>query len=308
MSEGETKAKGPAISRDDPSEVEVRDYVVRIVAEVDAELRSDRWVILSNSQSGMVRLYAGALLWHCCELLADIHTSMEHGREMAMRLLYRAFHEAWLMGLYVQYGGLEATMAIEADMKASFQAQLDDAVRYDRALKKERKRAAKVRKHNEKIAEWNREHPELPRGVTSRSSPSRNASPSTLLCPFSIVLSTSRLRSSVFPTSCRVLNELGESLDDGDEHFGIVYTMGYRTMSSIGAHPNLEVIQSYFDSTRVTNFVRLERRVRTPSTADLVNQLTLQQVADLSFRVLGDIPGAAIPVTEEILARYLAVE
>jgi hypothetical protein len=101
------------------------------------------------------------------------------------------------------------------------------------------------------------------------------------------------------------LNELGESLADGNEHFGIVYIMGYRTMSSIGAHPNLEVIQSYFDSTRVTNFVRLERRARTPSAADLVNQLTLQQAAHPSFRVLGDIPGAVIPVTEEILARYL---
>ena len=80
MSGGETKAKRPATSRNDLSEDEVRDYVVRIVAEVDVELRSDRWVILTNSQGGMVRLYAGALLWHCCELLVDIHASMEHGQ------------------------------------------------------------------------------------------------------------------------------------------------------------------------------------------------------------------------------------
>ena len=225
---------------------------------------------------------------------------------MAMRLLYRAFHEAWLMGLYVQYGGLEATMAIEADMKASFQAQLDDAVRYDRALKKERKRAAKVREQNEKIAEWNTEHPELPPRNYLPIVPEPKRLPINLAMPILDRFVGIQAKKLSLPDVVSRLNELGESLDDGNEHFGIVYTMGYRTMSSIGPHPNLEVIQSYFDSTRVTNFVRLERRVRTPSAADLVNQLTLQQAAHLSFRVLGDIPGAVIPVTEEILARYLA--
>jgi hypothetical protein len=112
---------------DDPTGEEVSSYVRRLVDEVDTELRSDRWVIRSTSRSGYVRLCAGALLWRCCELLKDVHSAIENEREMATRILHRAFHEAWLVGLFVQYGGEDALTTIQADMVATYQAQANDA-------------------------------------------------------------------------------------------------------------------------------------------------------------------------------------
>lgn len=290
----------------DPSDEEVRQYVSGLIGEVDEELRSDRWVILVASVSGLVRLYAGALLWHCCELLRDIHDAIASEREMAMRILHRAFHEAWLMGLYVQYSGIEATMALESDMKASFQAQANEAALYDQVLATERQSAAQVRERNQQIEAWNRDHPNLvPRDLLPEiPEPSRVAI--NLAAPALERFADVEAKRLSLPDIISRLNTSAKSIGEGEEHFGIVYTMGYRTLSSIGPHPNLEVIQAYFDSTLPNNFVRLERQLRTPSAADLTRHVTLQCAAHLSERVLGPVEGANLSVTRQILSRYLS--
>jgi len=292
----------------DPTDQEVSEYVRSLVDEVDAELRSDRWVILTGTRSGIVRLYAGALLWHCCELLRDIHAAIEGEREMATRILHRAFHEAWMMGLYIQYGGEEAVKAVVADMKATHLAQKRDAADYNAQLKKERKEARRIRRVNKSTEQWNLEHPDLPPRSLLTEVPEPQRPPLDLSIPALDRFGEIEAHSLNVQEVTRRLNRLGKNIEvGGDEHFGVVYTVGYRTLSSIGPHPNLEVIESYVDPGVLGNFVRVESNVRTPSAADLARHLSLQQTAHLSYRVLHPVPGANLPVTLEILARYLSM-
>jgi len=293
----------------DLSHEEIAAYASRLQSEIDAELRSDRWVLLSEGP-GVIRIHTGAALWHGSELLQDVVSAVEAEREMALRIIGRALLEACLIGFYLHYGGLDAMEAIESDMKATLLAQQHEADRYDAALASEiksvRKWNRKVRKENPGRVKWNEG-----RSSTQDPLPLLSEKPEPKRPKINLDLSIQLGRFSetspgslTIPTVVHRINELAKEKAPGEQNFGVIYTIGFRTLSTIGPHTNLQVLQSYFPADWSRNFLRLQASILSPSYADTAENTSLALVALLAKFVLGDVPGASTPVTDEILRRF----
>ena len=97
---------------------ELSDGIARLVDEVDGEFATDRWAIVdARTDRAKWRLYDGAALRHYCRLLREMEIAARLDQEFSVRLLHRAHLEAWLTGLYIHYGGIEAVTRVAQDTR-----------------------------------------------------------------------------------------------------------------------------------------------------------------------------------------------
>jgi hypothetical protein len=226
----------------DLSTEEITQFVPRLVSEVDTHPRSDRWVLMPRGR-GAARLHTSAALWQACELLQDVVAMIANEREMALRILNRSLLEACLVGFYLHLGGLDALHALESDMKATLVTQQRDVSQYDAELRRELKSVRKhnktVRRDNEARAGWNRTRnndtqrlPMLER-TPEPTRPAVNLDLSSQLASFAGHTATSLK----LPTVVHRINELAKAKYPREQNFGVVYTIGFRTLSSIRTSP-----------------------------------------------------------------------
>jgi hypothetical protein len=150
-----------------PSSAQVGQGVIDLLGEVDEAFSSDRWAILdSGRQHATWLLYDGAALRHCCRLLYEIEVAAAAGLELLVRMLGRAHMEAWLVALYVHFGGYEALLKVAQDARHSLEGIELEARQFDEWLAAERtaarKSGRKVAKTNGGIAQWNEKNPDVP--------------------------------------------------------------------------------------------------------------------------------------------------
>ena len=236
---------------DEPQDNELSGLIAALVTEVDDALRSDVWVLL-DKPSVSVRVHAGGALWHCCVLLADLDLAGVAGREINLRLLARAHIEAWIVALFIHYGEIDALEKLAADLKRSFQVQHDEGIRYDKKLKNELRRIQKanqqIRKDNAGMSRWNEAHPEMPLKQLDPSFEQPHVRRSIWIYPRPISkMSGVTARSLPFTSIISELNRLAKAKAFGEENFDVIYIVAYRLLSAVGAHPTLEVFNSYID-------------------------------------------------------------
>lgn len=281
-------------------------FVDRLIEEVDGLLRTDAWVLMQN-ESGYVHALCGAALWHTCVLLKDLDTLAATRREMALRIVSRAHLEAWLTGLYLHYGESEALDKLEADFKYTLEAQQHEADAYDRELAAEIKRAErknrKIRRDNDGIRLWNESHPDGPPKPTldEIKIPTRPAIKLDLheaieRGPHIVAKSLS------VQEMTHALTRLAEDKAPGDEHFGVIYTIGYRGASTIGTHLNVNLLGSYLRG-EDRNFFRIAKRVGTPTYASTSSYSALPATALLAHRILAR-RACESTVAVEVLQRF----
>jgi hypothetical protein len=114
----------------------------RLLAEVDTALCGSAFGILNNQTPGTIhRYYDAAALRHCCLLLRDIEICSEAGQEMTVRILGRVFMEAWLVALYIHFGGYEALRRV-AQNTAHHVALVDRGLKdFDALIERAKERA-----------------------------------------------------------------------------------------------------------------------------------------------------------------------
>lgn len=150
-----------------PTSAQVAQGVIDLLAEVDEAFSSDRWAILdSGRQHATWLLYDGVDLRHCCRLLYEIEVAAAAGLELSVRMLGRAHMEAWLVALYIRFGGYEALLKVAKDARHSLEGIELEARQFDEWLAAEktaaRKSGKKVAKTNGGIAQWNEKNPDVP--------------------------------------------------------------------------------------------------------------------------------------------------
>jgi hypothetical protein len=150
-----------------PSSAQVARGVIDLLDEVDEAFSSDRWAILdSGRRHATWLLYDGAALRHCCRLLYEIEVAAAAGLELSVRMLGRAHMEAWLVALYIHFGGYEALLKVAQDARHSLEGIELEARQFDEWLAAQktaaRKSGRKVAKANSGIAQWNEKNPEVP--------------------------------------------------------------------------------------------------------------------------------------------------
>ena len=150
-----------------PSSAQVAQGVIDLLGEVDEAFSSDKWAILdSGRQHSTWLLYDGAALRHCCRLLYEIEVAAAAGLELSVRMLGRAHMEAWLVALYIHFGGYEALLKVAQDARHSLEGIEFEARQFDEWLAAEkiaaRKSGTKVAKTNGGIAQWNEKNPDVP--------------------------------------------------------------------------------------------------------------------------------------------------
>ena len=140
---------------------------IDLVGEVDEAFSSDRWAIVdSGREHATWLLYDGAALRHCCRLLYEIEVAAAAGLELSVRMLGRAHMEAWLVALYIHFGGCEALLKVAQDARHSLEGIELEARQFDQRLAAEktaaRRSGRKVAKANSGIAQWNEKNPDVP--------------------------------------------------------------------------------------------------------------------------------------------------
>jgi hypothetical protein len=148
-----------------PTTAQVAQGVIDLLDEVDEAFSSDRWAILDTGrQRATWLLYDGAALRHCCRLLYEIEVAAAAGLELSVRMLGRAHMEAWLVALYIHFGGYEALLKVAQDARHSLEGIELEARQFDDWLAAEktaaRKSGRKVAKTNGGIAQWNEKNPD----------------------------------------------------------------------------------------------------------------------------------------------------
>jgi hypothetical protein len=311
---GAFKEKDPAAS--DPGaedsdlelgQSEYSDLVGRLVSEVDQILRTDSWALLEN-EAGITHALAGAALWHTCVLLQDVNSLAMQRREMALRIVSRAHLEAWLTGLYIHYGEDEALKRMYAEFKKTLETQQQEADDYDRDLKieirKANRRNKKTRHDNEGKRKWNEAHPdETPRELLPEIRvPDRPEINLDLSAAIREGVEMEAKSLSVKEMT-QALTHLAQEKAPGEEHFGVLYAIGYRGASTIGTHPNVNVLGSYLRGGEDSHFIRIAEEVHTPSYASTSRYSSLPSTALLAHRVLAR-RGCESQVAIEVLRRF----
>ena len=284
-----------------PTSEQVAQGVIDLLGEVDEAFNSDRWAILdSRRQHATWLLYDGAALRHCCRLLYEIEVAATAGLELSVRMLGRAHMEAWLVALYIHFGGYEALLRVAQDARHSLEGIELEAGQFDEWLAAEkssaRKSGKKVAKTNGGIAQWNEKNPDAP--------------PKPLLDePYvpqlsSTGLDLSNLIEGFGPHEAQglsvseivdALTKWGPEKGFSRESFRPIYLI-YRTLSAIGTHASMHILDAYFVP---GGFIRVAPMPVKGSASDSVRATSLYGTAFLAGRVLGE-HGIATPAADEI--------
>jgi hypothetical protein len=226
--------------------------------------------------------YDGAALRHCCRLLYEIEVAAAAALELSVRMLGRAHMEAWLVALYIHFGGYEALLKVAQDARHSLEGIELEARQFDEWLAAEktaaRKSGRKVATTNGGIAQWNEKNPDVP--------------PKPLLDePYVPQLSPAGLDLS------NLIEGFGphEAQGFSRESFRPIYLI-YRTLSAIGTHASMHILDAYFVP---GGFIRIAPMPVNGSASDSVRATSLYGTAFLAGRVLGE-SGIPTPTADEI--------
>jgi hypothetical protein len=291
----------------EPKTKELSGLISQLVQEVGDTLQSDSWVLL-NRPSAQIRIHEGAALWHCCSLLADLDVAAKSGREVVLRLVARAHLEAWITALFLHYGEMDALEQVAGDLRYNLQTQQDHAMQYDKRLAAEHKRVRKLNERiqadNEQKTKWNSSHADQPQRELGTEVAMSNRPPIALDLSGPIAgLSGVKAQRLPFSTIIAQLNKLAKEKAIGEENFDVLYIVIYRLLSTVGAHPSLELFNTYIQFAETDNFVRVRRKMNSPSFDPVVRHTSLMATAFLTNRVLAKAGGSS-PVADAILDRY----
>jgi hypothetical protein len=293
------------VSAASPSAEELSAGIAVLAGEISEAFAGDRWAIL-NSATDQVkwRLYDGAALRHCCQLLQEMDLAARSGQEFSVRLLQRAHIEAWLTGLYIHYGGFAAVTRVAQDTLHHLQAAGNEAAAIDQWLAGERRttraRARKVQQANDGIRKWNEMNLDLP------AKPLHAAPHMPQLRPTGLDLSDriadfrgTQARQLPVSELVDLLTGLAKEKGFGNETFRPIYLI-YRVLSSIGTHPTLNILESYLTP---GGFIRVAPAPVNGSIADSARITALYATAFLACAVLGD-HGCPVPAAAALCARF----
>ena len=284
-----------------PSSAQVAQGVIDLLGQVDEAFSSDRWAILdSGRQHSTWLLYDGAALRHCCRLLYEIEVAAAEGLELSVRMLGRAHMEAWLVALYIHFGGYEALLKVAQDARHSLEGIDLEARQFDEWLAAEkiaaRKSGTKVAKTNGGIAQWNEKNPDVPPKplldepyMPQLSSTGLDLS--SLIDGFGPHEAQGLSMSEIVDT----LTKWGPEKGFSRESFRPIYLI-YRTLSAIGTHASMHILDAYFVP---GGFIRVAPMPVNGSASDSVRATSLYGTAFLAGRVLGE-RGIPTPAADEI--------
>jgi hypothetical protein len=276
----------------------------KLAAEADELLSSPRWRLLVVSSKVAHHLHAAAALRHVVALLEDVVTAVQGRREAALRVLGRAHIEACLVGLYVTAFGDDALADISAGYSKAISSQQTRLAEYNQGIQQEvAKTKAKnngIRARNRNLRRWNAAHPEEPPKLLTDELPlpQRTAICADLLTALSDGAGDS---DGVPPLALSGivarLNEYGRAQEGPDAVFDMVYDLGYRGLSTFGAHPTLWVLNAYVDSTPRSRMVSTVPEMGAESMGATVLSAAVMLTATLIQKVIGlkgdDAPSAA---------------
>ena len=302
--EPEYDESGPGDVLPSPTPEELSDGIVRLLAEVDEAFESDRWAILDRGTEHVRWLmYDGAVLRHCCRLLYEMEVAAAANLELAVRLLARAHLEAWFVGLYIHYGGIEAVERVAQDTRYSLEGTQNDASQFDQWLaaeqKSARKRVKKVERANKGIEQWNEAHPDAP------AKPLLDQPYVPQLQPTGLDLSDRIAAFGDYEARPLPVSEIVDALSKlapekgfGLESFRPLYVI-YRVLSSIGTHASLNILEAYLVPGKPGGFIRIASLPINGSMIDNARITALHATAFLARAVLGE-QGSSTPVADEI--------
>ncbi len=232
-----------------------------LAEEVDILLSSPRWRLLRQSSTVSHHMRAAAALRHVAALLIDVVDVAERGREAALRVLGRAHLEAWLVGMYVMAFGDEVLADIETGYVKAISAHTTASPTMTSSFngrstrrKAQNKRIRAANKHAER---WNEAHPhEEPKPLVEEVPvPMRTAVDLDLERARGVDARAEESRRSRSLESSRASNEYGRAQEGPDAVFDMVYDLGYRGLSTLGAHPTLWVLNAYLDFSETSTMV-----------------------------------------------------
>lgn len=260
-----------------------------LVAEIDAALAGNRWA-LRPTASGVLRLYAGASLVHTAHLMIEIQAAAEREEEVVARILGRAQFEAYLVGLYLHYGGKDALDALASDYRHSLDAWASDIDNYRAMVAADKKRISRrnrgIRRSNAHRTIHNLNYPDREplQPIPEVRQPTFE--------PIDLDLSPPLLRWRHVPPAGLPLREVAERLNrllrehgDGAAAMEVTYNYVYRSLSTFGAHTNVTVLDSYITD-RERHFRRLSAKTTAPPMAGAVARGAIVLAAFLAEKVL----------------------
>lgn len=286
-----------------PTSEQVAQGVIDLLGEVDEAFNSDRWAILdSRRQHATWLLYDGAALRHCCRLLYEIEVAATAGLELSVRMLGRAHMEAWLVALYIHFGGYEALLRVAQDARHSLEGIELEARQFDEWLAAEKREDSsaqsgrKVAKTNGGIAQWNEKNPDVaPKPLLDEPYVPQLSSTgldlSNLIEGFGPHEAQGLSVSEIVDT----LTKWGPEKGFSRESFRPIYLI-YRSLSAIGTHASMNILDAYFVP---GGFIRVAPTPVNGSASDSVRATSLYGTAFPAGRVLGE-HGIATPAADEI--------
>ncbi|MET8624627.1 hypothetical protein ABZW30_12875 [Kitasatospora sp. NPDC004669] len=235
-----------------PTREELSEATNRLLAEIDAAFASDRWALLDTRTPQVTwRLYDGAALRYCAELLRELGAAVDGGLEYATRSLARSLIEATVFSLYIHFGGHEAVVAAGQAVRHSAEGVQAERDRINRKLAASRKdalrRLRKVRAHNANIARRNSSRPDLPPMAMIPPPHVPQLEPSRVdLSDF--IARFGPLQAQALPVSVMIdqLSEWAPTRGLAQESLRSVY-LDYRRLSMSGTHASTHLLDELFE-------------------------------------------------------------
>jgi hypothetical protein len=289
--------------RSRPTTKELSEATGRLVAEIDAAFATDRWAILDTGTPQVKwRVYDGAGLRYCAQLLRELGTAADAGLEYAVRTLARNALEATVLSLYIHFGGHEALTAVAQAAKHSLEGLQEEANQINGKLaddrKQARKRLKRVQARNAHIARRNLARPDLPPTELIPPPYVPQLAPRHLDHVTALIAGFGSLEAKPLSVSQMVdqLSEWAPRRGIGQESLRPMY-LDYRILSTIGTHASMHVLDELFI---MGHYVRIADR---PAPSDAALQLwdyALYYTSFIAERVLG---AAGCPTPESTRVR-----
>ncbi|MBD0694739.1 hypothetical protein BG452_17270 [Streptomyces sp. CBMA123] len=233
-----------------------------ILSEIDAAFSTRRWQLLDTGTERVQWLaYNAAALRHCAQLLREIEAAVQSGQELAVRLLGRAHMEAWLVCLYIHFGGYPAVRRLAQAARHGLEGIDQEAKDFDEwlatAKKAARKRVRKVERANSGIAKRNESAPDKP-PTPPHAIPHVPQLTPTGLDLDAVIASFGELEAQGLPVSEIIdsLSKWAPQMGFGKENFRPLYLI-YRVMSVSGTHTTKSLLDTYFLPFKPGGFIKV---------------------------------------------------
>ena len=248
--------------RQPPTRAELAETTDRLLAEIDTAFATDRWAIVrSGTEQVTWRMYDGAALRYCAQLLRELAAAIDAGIVFGARTLTRSLVEAAMLSLYIHFGKYPAvTEAAQAARHSleGLQKETDEVnARLQIRKQKAHRSAKRVRASNGNVARHNAKHPHQPKAMIQlphepQLEPSR-IDLSALLAGFD----SFEAQSLPVATMIDQLSEWAPKLGFGQEDLRPVY-LSYRILSMLGGHASLHVLHELVDMPPNSHFARIK--------------------------------------------------